>query len=195
MKTENKIDRNKIIIKTSILGIIVNIILVIFKAVVGLIANSIAIVLDAVNNLTDALSSVITIVGTKLSNKAPDKKHPYGHGRIEYFTSLIISMIVLFAGITAGKESIMKIIYPEEADYSIISLVIIAVAVVVKFVFGRYVKGIGKKVNSRKLSCIWSRRFYGFNIIVYNFASSFNKLYMETKSRRLFGRNNCYSYY
>lgn len=144
-------DRNKTIIKTSIWGIIVNVILVAFKATVGLIANSIAIILDAVNNLTDALSSVITIVGTKLSNKAPDKKHPYGHGRIEYFTSVIISAIVLFAGITAGRESILKIINPEEADYSIVSLVIIAVAVVVKFVFGKYVKNVGRKVNSQSL--------------------------------------------
>ena len=144
-------DRNKVIIKTSILGILVNIVLVIFKATIGFIVNSIAIILDAVNNLTDALSSVITIVGTKLSNKAPDKKHPYGYGRIEYFTSVIISAIVLFAGITAGKESIMKIISPEETDYSVISLVIIAVAVVVKFVFGRYVKKVGEKVNSGSL--------------------------------------------
>ena len=70
-------DRNKIIIKTSILGILVNLILVAFKATIGLISNSIAITLDAVNNLTDVLSSVITIIGTKMSNKAPDKKHPY----------------------------------------------------------------------------------------------------------------------
>ena len=76
-------DRQKKIIKTSILGIIVNIILVIFKATIGLIVNSIAIILDAVNNLTDAVSSVVTIIGTKLANKKPDKKHPYGHGRIE----------------------------------------------------------------------------------------------------------------
>ena len=102
-------DRNKIIIKTSILGIVVNVLLVIFKAIIGILANSIAIILDAVNNLTDALSSVITIIGTKLSNKAPDKKHPYGHGRIEYFTSVIVAFIVLIAGITALKESIEKI--------------------------------------------------------------------------------------
>lgn len=144
-------ERQKKIIKTSILGIIVNVFLVIFKAVVGIIANSIAIVLDAVNNLTDALSSIITIIGTKLANKKPDKKHPYGHGRIEYFTSLIIGIIILFAGITAGKESIEKIINPDDTNYSIISLVIIAVAVVVKFVFGRYVKKIGKEVNSQSL--------------------------------------------
>ena len=144
-------DRNKTIIKTSILGIVVNIVLVAFKATVGIIVNSIAIILDAVNNLTDALSSVITIVGTKLANKAPDKEHPYGHGRAEYFTALIIAAIVLFAGITAGRESIVKIIHPEEADYSIASMIIIAVAVIVKFVFGRYVKRVGKKVNSQSL--------------------------------------------
>ena len=144
-------DRKKVIIKTSIMGIVVNLILVAFKAVIGIIVNSIAIILDAVNNLTDALSSVITIIGTKLANKAPDKKHPYGHGRIEYFTSVIIAAIVLFAGATAIKESVEKIIYPQSTDYSIVSLVIIAVAVVVKFIFGRYVKGVGKKVNSQSL--------------------------------------------
>ena len=144
-------DRDRVIIKTSILGIFVNIILVLFKTVIGVISNSIAIVLDAINNLTDVMSSLITIIGTRLSNKAPDKKHPYGHGRIEYFTSVIISSIVLFAGISAGKESIVKMIYPEESVYSIISLVIIGATVVVKFVFGKYVKSVGKKVNSGSL--------------------------------------------
>ena len=144
-------DRKKIIIKTSILGIIVNLILVAFKAVIGFLVNSIAIILDAVNNLTDALSSVITIIGTKLANRQPDKKHPYGHGRIEYFTSVIIAAIVLFAGVSAIKESFLKIINPGETDYSLVSMLIIAVAVVVKFVFGRYVKNTGKKVNSQSL--------------------------------------------
>lgn len=144
-------DREKKIIKTSIQGILVNVILAVFKAIVGIFANSIAIVLDAVNNLTDAISSIITIIGTKLANKAPDREHPFGHGRIEYLTSTIVSAIVLLAGITAVKESIEKIINPEESNYSIISLVIIAVAVIVKFIFGRYVKNIGKKVNSQSL--------------------------------------------
>ena len=131
-------DRDKKIIKVSIFGIIVNIILVIFKAVIGLIVNSIAIILDAVNNLSDALSSIITIIGTKLSSKRPDKKHPYGYGRIEYFSSVIIAVIVLVAGLTSLKESIEKIIHPEPAAYSVISLVIVIVAVFVKFFFGRY---------------------------------------------------------
>ena len=144
-------DRNKKIIRTSIIGIIVNAILVGFKMTVGLIVNSIAIVLDAVNNLTDVLSSVITIIGTKLANRKPDKEHPYGHGRIEYFTSIIIGAIILFAGILAIKESVLKIINPGETDYSVISLVIIAVAVLTKIILGTYVKKTGKKVNSQSL--------------------------------------------
>ena len=144
-------DRKKIIIKTSIQGIIVNVILVAFKAVVGILANSIVIVLDALNNLSDALSSIITIIGTKLAGKAPDKEHPYGHGRIEYFASVIIGIIVLVAGLTALKESIEKIISPNKANYTVVTLFIIAVAVVVKFFFGRYVKKTGEKINSGSL--------------------------------------------
>ena len=144
-------ERNKTIIKTSIQGIIVNVILVIFKAIVGVIVNSIAIVLDAVNNLSDAISSIITIIGTKLAGRKPDKEHPYGHGRIEYFASLIIAVIVLIAGVTSGKESIEKIINPTKADYTTASLIIVAVAVVVKFFFGRYVKNVGEKIDSQSL--------------------------------------------
>ena len=144
-------DRNKIIVKTSIYGIIMNIVLVIFKAIIGFAVNSIAIILDAVNNLTDVLSSVITIIGTKLANKQPDKKHPYGHGRIEYFTSVIIAAIIFYAGIVAIKESFDKIINPGQTDYSLISMLIISVAVIIKFVFGKYFKNIGTKVNSQSL--------------------------------------------
>ena len=113
-------ERQNKIIKTSILGIVLNVILAGFKAVVGALVNSIAIILDAVNNFSDVLSSVITIVGTKLSNKKPDKQHPYGHGRIEYFTSVIISIIVMYAGVTAFRESFDKIIHPVESNYTLI---------------------------------------------------------------------------
>lgn len=144
-------ERNKKIVQTSILGIVVNIVLVMFKALIGFIVNSIAIILDAVNNLSDAMSSIITIIGTKLSEKAPDKKHPYGHGRIEYFTSIIIAILVLAAGVTALKESVQKVINSEAANYSVASLIIVAVAVGVKFFFGRYVKKVGEKLNSQSL--------------------------------------------
>ena len=143
--------RNKEIVKISIYGILVNLVLVGFKAVVGLIANSISIILDAVNNLTDVLSSVVTIAGLRLATKRPDRKHPFGYGRVEYFSAAVVAVIVLAAGVMALKESIEKIIAPEEADYSVASLVIIAVAVLVKFFFGRFVKNKGKALNSGSL--------------------------------------------
>ena len=144
-------DREKIIIKTSIIGIITNVFLAIFKATIGLLSNSIAITLDAVNNLSDAMSSVITIIGAKLGSKKPDKKHPLGHGRIEYLSSMLVAAIVLYAGITSIVESIKKIIKSESANYSTISLIIIGVAIIVKLVLGSYVKMQGKKVNSGAL--------------------------------------------
>ena len=144
-------EREKIIIKTSIKGIVVNIILVIFKSIIGFLANSIAIILDAINNLSDALSSIITIIGTKLAKKAPDKKHPYGHGRIEYFSAVIIAVIVLVAGLASFKESVLKIITPAKTHYTIYTLIIISVTVITKYIFGKYVKRIGEEVNSSSL--------------------------------------------
>lgn len=143
--------RDKVIIRTSIIGIVTNIFLAGFKAAIGLSSNSIAVILDAVNNLSDALSSVITIIGTKLAARLPDKKHPLGYGRIEYLSAMIVSGIVLYAGITSAVESVKKIIEPETPDYSLTSLVIIAVAIVVKLVLGKYVKTKGEKVNSGSL--------------------------------------------
>ena len=137
--------------RTSVLGILANLLLAGFKAFVGLLSNSIAVVLDAVNNLSDALSSVITIIGTKLAGRKPDKKHPYGHGRTEYITATIIAVIVLYAGITSLVESVKKIIHPEQPDYGTAALVIISVAVVVKLALGFYVKKTGKAVNSDSL--------------------------------------------
>ena len=143
--------RNAVIIRTSIIGILANVFLAAFKAVVGFASNSIAIVMDAVNNVSDAASSVITIVGTKLAGKEPDRKHPFGYGRIEYLSAMVISILVLYAGITAFVESVKKIINPDTPDYSAVTLIIVAVAVVVKIILGRYVKGVGKKVNSDSL--------------------------------------------
>lgn len=148
---ENSDTREKTIIKTSIIGIIANVFLAIFKAIIGVLSNSIAIVLDAVNNISDAGSSLITIVGTKLAGKDPDKKHPFGYGRIEYLSAMIISLIVLYAGITSFVESIKKILNPTKPNYSTPSLIIVAMAVVVKLLLGLYVKNIGLKVNSDSL--------------------------------------------
>lgn len=150
LSTETVI-REKTIVRTSIVGIVTNVLLVGFKAFVGLMSNSIAIILDAVNNLSDALSSVVTIIGAKLGAKQPDKKHPLGYGRIEYLSSMIVAALVLYAGITSLVESIKKIIRPEAAEYGTVTLVIISVAIVVKLILGLYVKKQGKKVNSGAL--------------------------------------------
>lgn len=143
--------REKTIVRTSVIGIVANVFLAAFKAAIGLMSHSIAIVLDAVNNISDAGSSLITIVGTKLAGREPDKKHPFGYGRIEYLSAMIISVIVLYAGITSFVESVKQIIHPETPDYSAVSLIIVAVAVAVKIVLGRYVKGVGVRVNSDSL--------------------------------------------
>ncbi|MBR5426759.1 MAG: cation transporter [Clostridia bacterium] len=143
--------RNRLIVRTSIVGIAANVLLAGVKAAVGLLANSIAVVLDAVNNLSDALSSVVTILGAKLAGKRPDKKHPLGYGRIEYLSAGIVSALVLYAGVTSLVESVKKIITPEESDYSVISLVLIGVAVAVKIFLGRYVSAQGKKADSASL--------------------------------------------
>lgn len=144
-------ERERIIVRTSVIGVVTNVFLAVFKAAVGLLSHSIAVTLDAVNNLSDALSSVITIIGAKLGAKLPDKKHPLGYGRIEYLSSMLVAALVLYAGITSLVESAKKILSPEAADYSAVSLVIIAVAIVVKLILGSYVKKQGEKVNSGAL--------------------------------------------
>ena len=148
---ENQDSRETTIVRTSIIGILVNVLLAAFKAAIGLITHSIAVTLDAVNNLSDALSSVITIVGTKLAGKLPDKKHPLGYGRIEYLSAMIVSALVLYAGITSLVESIKSIISPEKPDYSVVSLIIVGSAVVAKLLLGTYVQRTGKRVNSASL--------------------------------------------
>ena len=144
-------NRGQVIVRTSLIGILANVLLVIFKALVGMAANSIAIILDAVNNLTDALSSVITIIGTRLANRAPDKDHPIGHGRLEYITTMVVAVIILYAGVTALVESVKKIIHPVDVNYSTLTLVVLVAAVAVKLILGIYVSNQGKRVRSGAL--------------------------------------------
>ena len=143
--------RSKQIIRTSVIGIVANVLLASFKAVVGLLANSVAVILDAVNNLSDALSSIITIIGTKLSERPADNKHPFGYGRVEYFSAIIIAAIVLTTGITSLVESIKKIFHPTEPDYTTVTLIVIIAAIVTKLVLGWYVRKKGKELSSDAL--------------------------------------------
>ncbi len=148
---KSKMSRDRIIVRTGFVGIFANVFLAAFKVLAGLLSGSVAILMDAVNNISDAASSLVTIIGTKLAGKAPDKKHPFGHGRIEYLSAMIISGLVLYAGITSLVESVKKIIDPVTPTYGALTFTIVSVGVVVKIVLGLYVKGVGEKVNSSSL--------------------------------------------
>ena len=150
-KAEDQNVRERAITRTSVIGIIANVFLAGFKAGAGLIAGSIAIVLDAVNNLTDAFSSVITILGIKLSKRKPDDKHPYGYGRIEYFSTILIALIVFMAGAASLVESVKKIFEPTLPEYTLVTIIIIVTSVVTKLILGNYVKSQGKKYASDAL--------------------------------------------
>ena len=143
--------RKKAIVRTSIIGVLANFLLAAFKALVGILSNSIAIILDAVNNLSDMMSSIVTLVGVHIGDKAPDKKHPMGHGRYEYLSTAIIAVIIMYIGVTAFIESIKKIISPDEANYTSVTFVIVSVAIIVKILVGIYFRKVGKRVDSDSL--------------------------------------------
>lgn len=145
---EKSINREKTIVTTGIIGIVANIFLASFKALIGVAAHSTAMVLDAINNFSDVLSSLVAIIGTKIASRKPDKKHPLGHGRVEYLAQMIIAALIIYAGLTAMIESVKKIITPVEPEHSALSLAIISVAIVVKIVLGLFVRKQGKKVKS-----------------------------------------------
>lgn len=146
-----KTKREQIITTASFVGVAANVALVGIKMLAGVATSSIAIILDAVNNLTDAISSIVTLIGTKLAGRKPDREHPYGHGRAEYLTALIVTIIILFTGIMAFCESVGKIVDPGSVDYSFWTLGLVTIAVIVKIWLGFYVKRQGNKVNSSPL--------------------------------------------
>lgn len=144
-------NREQEIIRTGYLGIGVNILVAAVKAIIGFLSGSMAIVLDALNNTTDALSSVITIVGTKLAGVPADDKHPFGYGRIEYFTAIIIAAMILVAGSTSLIESVKGIIHPTEPEYSLVGMSLILVSIGAKYFLGAYTQKKGKELSSDAL--------------------------------------------
>ena len=130
------------------LGIVLNILLFAGKLTAGLISGSVAIVADALNNLSDAGSSVITLIGFRMAGQKPDKGHPFGHGRIEYISGLIVSMLIILMGFELGKSSVEKIISPGETEFSVVAAVILAVSVLVKLYMCCYNGKVGKKISS-----------------------------------------------
>ena len=143
----------------SITGIIVNIILAIAKYFAGIISGSISVTADAINNLSDAGSSIISLVGVKLSAKPADKGHPYGHGRVEYISALAVSFVVLLMGIELFKSSVDKIINPVPVKFNIISLVILTVSILAKLWLGFFNKKLGEKINSAPMMAVMKDSF------------------------------------
>lgn len=144
-------NRRKVISRTSVIGIITNILLAAFKALIGFFTGSIAITMDAINNLSDAMSSFITVLGIHLATRPADKEHPFGHGRTEYISALIVAFVVLYAGVSAMVESVKAILNPTKADYSIVALVVVSAAILVKIILGMYYKKVGNEVDSGAL--------------------------------------------
>lgn len=146
--------REGLIVGTSAMNLIVNLLVAAMKIIVGLLASSIAIVSDGIHNATDAATSLMTVVGVKLSSRKPTKKFPYGFGRIEYLTSLVIAGLILLTGFELLESSVKLIFEPAELDISYLSLALIAAAAVVKLFLGRYTIAVGKKTGSTSLTAL-----------------------------------------
>ena len=146
--------REGIIAGTSGLGIVVNLLIAAVKVVLGVLASSIAIISEGINNASDALTSVLALVGTKLAGKKPDEKHPFGYGRIEYLTSLIIAVLILVTGTETLIGAVKRIFAPAEMDISHVALIAVALSAVVKFFLGVFTIKKGKQADSGALVAV-----------------------------------------
>ncbi len=134
-----------------VLGILSNALLFGFKLFAGIISGSIAIIADAINNLSDFMTSIITLIGFKLSERPADKEHPYGHARIEYVTALIVAFVILMIGIETGRASIDKITSGSDTDFTLITIIILAVSILIKFALSYLFSGLSKSIDSEAL--------------------------------------------
>ena len=169
-------NRNKIIRDTSILGIVANLLIAGVKVVLGVLTSSVAIVSEGVNNAGDVLTSVLTMVGTRLAAKHPDAKHPFGYGRLEYLTALVISVIILVSGVEMLIESARLIFRPEPLAVSYLALGIVAGSAVLKFALGLYTIAMGRKANSSALEAVgvdYMRNIFPKNEVVLTIETEF----------------------
>ncbi len=140
----------------STLGICLNILLCVFKLFAGIISSSVSITADALNNLSDAGSSIISLIGFKLAGQKPDSKHPYGHGRMEYISAFVVSAVIIAMGLALLKESVMKIVHPTDIDFSVVAVVIMITSIAVKAYMATYNLMIGKKISSVAMKAVAS---------------------------------------
>lgn len=147
----DSLNRLRIGYLASIVGLIINVLLSITKLIIGLLISSISVIADAVNNLSDTASSVITLVGFKLSNMPPDREHPHGHGRLEYISALMVSFMVILVGFQFIKSSYDRIVNPKVVKFELISFIILAISITSKIWLSHFNKVLGEKINSSSL--------------------------------------------
>ncbi len=172
-------DRTKIGLISGVFGVVLNLLLFIIKVSVGLVVNSIAVLADAFNNLSDALSSVITIVGFKLSSLPADKEHPYGHGRMEYITALVIAVLVLLVGFEFSKSSFDRIKSPKDLNFQLIPFLILVLSIIFKLFLYNFNKSLSIKIESPALLAtatdalgdIFTTIVIALSLIISNFTS------------------------
>jgi len=138
-------------ILSSVISIILNVLMAVFKMLLGLVTNSVALMADGINNLSDVASNVATLLGFVFSLKNPDKEHPFGHGRLEYLSGLSISVLILFVGFQTLWEAINHIISPEPVTFSYLAVVVLLISIVLKYLMGKFNLTIGKRINSTTL--------------------------------------------
>lgn len=136
---------------SGVVGIIVNLIIAIVEFIIGIMVNSLAITADAFHNITDVASSIITIIGFKISSKPADEEHPFGHGRVEYISAMLVSFVIFLIGYEFIKSSIHRIMHPSAVKFNFVSLVIILIAIPFKIWLSKFNKGLGKRINSDTL--------------------------------------------
>ena len=152
-RTKKDADERKIVGEVcSVTGIFLNIVLFAIKALAGWLSGSIAILADSINNLSDAGSSVVSLLGFKLAGKKPDEDHPFGHGRYEYISGFIVAVLIVLMGFEIGKSSVSKIIHPEEIEGGILTIVILVVSILVKLYMALYNRNYGKKIKSLSMA-------------------------------------------
>ncbi|HAH60894.1 MAG TPA: cation-efflux pump, partial [Treponema sp.] len=152
--TENPAVREKYGVVCGVFGIFLNVLLFFFKLLAGIVSKSVAVTADAFNNLSDAGSSVITILGFKLSFKKPDAEHPFGHGRLEYVSGLIVSFLIILAGVELLKSSAEAVVHPEPVETGLLSVVVLVVSILTKFYMYVYNRGVSKKIKSAAMDAI-----------------------------------------
>ncbi len=145
---QKKIDRKTWMLRGSFIGLVANLLLFVLKFVIGTVSGSVAVTADSFNNLSDMGTGAVTLIGFKMAEKPADEQHPFGHGRIEYISGLIVSFIVLLLGVELLRDSVGRILHPAAVRFTPVTLLLICISMPVKLALGLYMRAVGKKISS-----------------------------------------------